>query len=333
MLDHINTQRLFTGPLFVVGMPRSGTKLLRDLLNRHPDIRIPGIETEFLPYLVRNAVSFKDLSDEKNFKDFHKNITQLPYFLYCRDAGQLVSADTWHKACRKFDAAGIFEALIRLEVDALPGSNLIWGDKSPSYLTDLPLIKSVYPTARFIHIIRDARDYCLSIQQAWGKNMLRAAQRWADGVAAARGEGGALGADYIELHYEDLVTETETSLRRLADFVGVTFDPIMLFLDRPTENLGNTRGVVGVVADNHGKYLKAMSKDVLARVESIAGETLVACGYPLAFPDQKYARLAPWEMRAAQLSDAWNLVRYESQKRGLVGAFLFHFRHYLANSR
>ena len=41
------------GPLFIVGMPRSGTKLLRGLLNQHPRIRIPDFETEFAPFLVR----------------------------------------------------------------------------------------------------------------------------------------------------------------------------------------------------------------------------------------------------------------------------------------
>ncbi len=332
-MDYTSTQKPFAGPLFVVGMPRSGTKLLRDLMNRHPDIRIPEIETGFLPYLVRNADRFKDLSNENNFKDFHRHITRLRYFIYRRDEGQLVSADSWYRACRKFDAAGVFEALIRLELDVSPGSHLIWGDKSPSYLADISLIKSVYPTARFIHIIRDVRDYCLSSQQAWGKNMLRAAQRWSDGVVAARSVGAALEGDYMELNYESLLTETEASLRRIADFIGVTFDPIMLTLGKPSENLGDARGMVRVLADNHGKYHKSMSQDVLARIESIAGETLLACGYPLAFPNQRYVRLAPWEMRAAQLSDAWNLVRNESSKRGLVGALLFHFRHYLTDSR
>ena len=53
----------FEGPLFLVGMPRSGTKLLRALLNRHPNISIMTNETEFLPYLVSHWESFGDLSD------------------------------------------------------------------------------------------------------------------------------------------------------------------------------------------------------------------------------------------------------------------------------
>ena len=43
----------WTGPLFIIGMPRSGTKLLRGLLEQHPRVRVPTIETEFFPFLVR----------------------------------------------------------------------------------------------------------------------------------------------------------------------------------------------------------------------------------------------------------------------------------------
>jgi hypothetical protein len=45
----------WTGPLFIIGMPRSGTKLLRGLLEQHPRVRVPTIETEFFPFLVRWA--------------------------------------------------------------------------------------------------------------------------------------------------------------------------------------------------------------------------------------------------------------------------------------
>jgi len=47
------TTDIFTGPLFILGMPRSGTKLLRDLLNRNPKIGVPTSETDFIPYLIK----------------------------------------------------------------------------------------------------------------------------------------------------------------------------------------------------------------------------------------------------------------------------------------
>ena len=62
----------FHGPLFVVGMPRSGTKLLRGLLNEHSRIGIPLNETEFLPHWLRSWSAFGDLSSRTAFDAFSK---------------------------------------------------------------------------------------------------------------------------------------------------------------------------------------------------------------------------------------------------------------------
>mgnify|MGYP000529984615 CR=1 FL=1 len=62
----------FKGPLFIVGMPRSGTKLLRDLLNQHPKIHIAEIETHFLPFWFSQWKEFGDLSEKENFYSLRK---------------------------------------------------------------------------------------------------------------------------------------------------------------------------------------------------------------------------------------------------------------------
>ena len=218
----------FTGPLFIVGMPRSGTKLLRGLLNRHPRIGVSRNESEFLPWLAHRFARFGDLRRRERFDAFYAEMLRHSYFRFQREQGRLIDAGRWHAACAEFSAAGVFEALMRTEVDAPRGSGRIWGDKSPSYIDDLPLLKQLYPAARVLHIVRDVRDYCLSMHKAWGKDMLRAAQRWADGVRKARKDGAALGADYLELRYEDLLARTEPELRRVCAFLGVEFEPRML---------------------------------------------------------------------------------------------------------
>ena len=319
----------FDGPLFIVGMPRSGTKLLRELLNRHPRIAIPGVETEFLPWLAAHLGSFGDLRDPTRFDAFFASISRHTYFELRRREGAVFDAVRWHGTCRDFTPAGVFEALIRLEVGAPVGSGRIWGDKSPSYVDDLALIKRLYPSAKVIHIVRDVRDYCLSIHKAWGKNMPRAAQRWADGVVAARQAGTALGDDYQELHYEDLVTSTESTLRALCVRMGIDFDPRMLTLDKPSENLGNARGMSHVVSDNHGAYARLMSRDVLARIEEIAGDELIASGYALALPARPRRRLSRFEMLTAQLGDGWKLARRVHDGSTFFKTALFHLRYFL----
>jgi hypothetical protein len=330
-INKVPSSYSFAPPIFIVGMPRSGTKLLRDLLNRHQRIFINSIETEFLPYLVSNWPSFGDISDIEHFLDFYTHITKLPYFIFRADMGCLVSAEAWHDACREYTPAGVFEALVRLDTNVPFDSDRIWGDKSPSYIHHLKLIKSLYPAARFIHIIRDVRDYCLSINKAWGKNMPRAAQRWAEGVDAAQAAGAELGADcYIELRYEDLLADTESVLKRLCTFLDIDFDPAMLTLGKPLENMGDARGTTYVMSDNQNKFLKTMSPRMLRRIEALAGETLTSCGYELTQPPQQRTRLSAIAMRIAQLHDAWSLFRFGLQKRGIWGSTQFYYRYFIA---
>lgn len=317
-------------PVFIVGMPRSGTKLLRELLNRHARISINEIETEFLPYLASHWPEFGDLSDIERFRVFYNRIIRLPYFIYRAEMGCMIDAWKWYDACREYTPAGVFEALARLDTDTPFGSPKIWGDKSPSYVHHLKLISILYPDARFIHIIRDVRDYCLSINKAWGKDMPRAAQRWADGVDAARLAGADLEGKYLEVHYEDLLSDTESVLNRICAFLGLEFDPMMLTLNKPSENIGDAKGASYVISDNRNKFLKAMAPQLLSRIEALAGETLTACGYQLTQPPQPRTHLSGVAMGIAQLRDAWNLIRFKSPKNGVLSAAQFYWRYFRA---
>lgn len=319
----------FAGPLFIVGMPRSGTKLLLGLLNRHPRIAVATFETEFLPWLARRFERFGNLRDRRRFDAFYAAMQRHSYFQYRRERGGVVDAASWHAACAEYTAAGVFEALVRLDAEAPRGSGRIWGDKSPSYIDDLPLLKQLYPAAKVLHIVRDVRDYCLSTRKAWGKDMLRAAQRWADDVRKARADGAALGAGYLELRYEDLLERTEAELRRACAFLAVDFRPDMLSLARPAENLGDARGATDVLAGNSGKW-RALEPRTLARIEQIAGPVLAECGYALALPPRPQRRLSAAEMRLAQLKDAWHLARADHNGWGFWRTALFHLRYFAA---
>ena len=316
----------FDGPLFIVGMPRSGTKLLRGMLNRHPRIAIPDIETEFLPWLDRHFEDFGELAEPERFEAFYRAMSRRSYFEWRRVQGRPVDARRWRCACAELSPAGLFEALVREDVQAPRGSGRIWGDKSPSYIDDMPLLKRLYPAAKVVHIVRDVRDYCLSIHKAWGKDMLRAAQRWADSVRQARADGAALRGDYLELRYEDLLADPQAELRRVCAFLGVEFEPAMLVLKRTNEDLGDARGAERVLSGNRGKYRHAMEPRMLSRIEEIAGPVLLECGYALELPLRASRRLSAVGMRLAQLRDALHLVQADRNGWGFWRTALFHLR-------
>lgn len=114
----------------------------------------------------------------------------------------------------------------------------------------MPLLKEIYPDARFLHIIRDPRDYCLSVYKSWGKSTQRAAHDWQATLQQVAQEKEALGMDYLEVRYETLVRYPEGVLKKICRFLECDFVPEMLYLNRETGNLGDTQGQLDVVGTN-----------------------------------------------------------------------------------
>jgi hypothetical protein len=218
--------------------------------------------------------------------------------------------------------AGVFEALVR-QTAAVPDDG-VWGDKSPGYITAIPLLLRIWPHARIVHIVRDCRDYCLSIRKAWNKDPLRAAQRWADDVGAALDAETTSGGSLLRVHYEDLLGAPEPTMRSVLGHLGLGWDPACLTLSRPSENLGAAAGETRIVRDNLGKWRREMAPALRARVEAVAGRALVRAGYPVDAPGSE--RLGLRERRLAQVRDGVNLVRFDAGERGWLGAARFRWR-------
>lgn len=320
--------RLFTGPIFLVGMPRSGTKLLRGLLVEHSRVSIPPIETEFLPYWVQKWHRFGDLSEYSQFKKVYRSMMSLPYFLYMQQRDNLIPEKTWFKLCPTFSPAGVFEALLRHDAEIEFESPNIWGDKSPSYISHLPLLKALFPRARFIHITRDVRDYCLSIKKAWGKNMIRAAQRWTDCIHKIRQDSSEFRDDYLEIKYEQLIETPEHCLKQICAFLEIEFEPKMLHLSQPPENIGDTKNESKIVGQNKEKYLRSMKPSTRRRIEAIAAPILESSGYTVIYVGTP-VRVPGILMLLYQVLDGFNLVKSNIKERGIIDAIRFHIRYFL----
>lgn len=315
----------FTGPIFLVGMPRSGTKLLRTLLNEHTHISISPVETHFLPLWTRKWSSYGDLNQPGEFVQFYDEVRQWPYFTYLAELQPLISASEWHARCKSFTPDGVFEALLRFDTNAPTGSAVIWGDKSPSYVTQLSLLKELYPKSRVIHIVRDVRDFCLSSRQAWGKSMLRAAQAWTDGVEKAIRQGREMGDDYYQLRYEDLLADSASSLGKVCEFLGVEYQPSMLSMSIQPENLGDTRGSSQIESGNTEKYKRKMDRSTRERIEAIACKPMRSLGYAVEYSGEPH-RLPKYKLLFLQLLDGLNLIRFEVGQRGLFDALSLRWK-------
>jgi hypothetical protein len=310
-------------PLFLVGMPRSGTKLLRDLLNQHPLIGLPEAETELLPDWARRWPSFGDLSGAAAWAAFTRRCARDAYFVHLEEErGLRLDADAWRARCKGPSLPEVFEGLCRLHGGAPEGG--VWGDKSPGYIRWIPLLSALWPRALVVHLVRDARDHALSMQQAWGKDPVRAAARWARGV---EGAGLALQrhpGPHLVVRYEDLVRDPAVQLRRVLDALGLPWSDGMDRLRRPAENLGDAAGSADVLSGNVEKWRTRMAAPLRARIEAICAAPLAAHGYPVAAAPGPPPRRA--ELAARQLADGWHLLRFEADQRGLAEAARFRWQ-------
>ncbi|KUJ78098.1 hypothetical protein AVO45_09065 [Ruegeria marisrubri] len=307
----------YSGPLFLVGSPRSGTKLLRDLLNRHSVINLCNPETYFVPYLFQ-----KHGGDPKNFDadldQLFADFDRTPFQLYSRAMGkptmtradfdQLRFARTWSDA---------FEIIIRFYSDGGADAQGLWGDKTPSYVLEMDLLKEIFPAARFLHIIRDPRDVAVSAHKAWGHNVLRVAAKWARDMEAAHRSAPKLGSDYLTVHYESLLANPGIELRRISEFLEHPFEEIMMSLTVPSENLGNAKGKLEIDQNNFGKYRQALKPRVQKRIEEIVYDVIEATPYEVEYAE-RYRPLSRPALICLTAADGMRSMMHVVRRRGLV---------------
>ena len=240
---------IFQGPLFIVGLSRSGTKLLRDLLNGHPLIAIPALESHFLPSFT-NQYDGKPL-DNQWYQAFYSNFKRTTFYWHMANQG-IILTGTDLRAAGCENLTEIFEYIFRFYASAGPES--IWGDKTPAYLGHMQSLKALFPSSRFLHIIRDPRDRVLSANKAWGKNIYLAAENTTLALTPARQKKGSLGHDYKEVFFETLINQPESVLKEICEFLDCVYDPQMLQLSQPVENLSDKKNSVSIDTSNTGKF-------------------------------------------------------------------------------
>jgi len=255
-------------PVFIVGCPRSGTALLRDLIRAHPAFEIPG-ESHFIPALARG---WPDPLSERTARRLAKRILALRWVR----AWRLELAPSDFVDCRTY--ADLVTRLYR--ACASRAGKPRWGDKTPEYVLDIPLLRQVFPGCRVLHIYRDGRD----VWRSWRTvavgpaNACAAAVRWVRfvtaGVAAVHDDP----AGGLNVRYEALLTEPEATLREVCRILGEPFHDGMQHPAPPPP--GAIRDRPGrIVPTNTGRWRTGLPTEEQRLFEAVAGPTLAALGY------------------------------------------------------
>jgi hypothetical protein len=283
---------------FIVCHPRSGSTLLRLMLDAHPQLTIPP-ETMFHDVfrLARMAVPPAELPERvlaammrsQRWNDMH------------------VSADRLREAFAAlgegFSIAEALRAYFRLY--AANHGKTRAGDKTPGHIFWMADIAALLPEAVFIHVIRDGRDIAASMRNLWfgpGNDIGKQAEAWLKSLDAGFAGGRAYPERYLEVRYEELVAEPERMLRRLLAALDLPFDAAVLrHHERAAERLAElgelheTDGRLYASEEAHrglhartrepanaeqvGRFRRDLSAEEIADFERVAGPMLKSRGY------------------------------------------------------
>jgi hypothetical protein len=217
-------------PIFIGGMYKSGTSLLRAMLGHHSRL-FAGLETRWLHEQWEGDVTIARRSWLERLSVFF-NAT----------VGELEAV------CGETDSVEMCLDRIMTYLAARAGKAR-WIEKTPGNVGAIARIKSYWPRAHIIHIVRDPRDvYASMIESRKWINPEEFAERWRATVAAARSwlmaQGGTHPA-YYELRYERLVCCPEDEMRKVLAFIGELFEPRVAAFSGQPEDFDRVRKATG----------------------------------------------------------------------------------------
>ena len=283
-------------PIFILGNPRSGTTLLRLMLTCHHNIVIPP-ECGFAVWLY------------EKYRAWSGSVSLLDGF--ARDVMKCRKIETWGislEGLRDFlidrrPTSYAEAAALVYECYALTHGRSFkrWGDKNNFYLNHIETIDALYPSACFVHIIRDGRNVACSYKKLhelearspYAPNLPwrieEIARQWHDNNERIKRALAELAAERVhQVRFEDLVTEPERQLRLLCSALGEAYDPRMLEYHRenrarqlePAEMLAwKKKTLQPLIVTEVDRYRRELSDVERTTIEDIAADTLEHYGF------------------------------------------------------
>lgn len=282
----------------IVGAPRSGTTLMRFMLDSHPALAIPP-ETGFLPP-VCDLSRRGEATPDALFQLLTSFPPETPFWRDFELDGSRFRQEL--KKIHPFEAAQGVRLFYQLYAERF--GKIRFGDKTPLYCEHMQSIEELLPEAHFIHVIRDGRDASLSLRPLWfapGRDITTLAQYWKRMVCAGRAAARDVAA-YLEVYYEALISNPEEQLKRICSFLSLPFDSKMLhYWERTSERLREHKARVrpdGTEAISHdqrlsqqilttcppetqriNRWIREMTAQEQQEFLDVAGDTLTAFGY------------------------------------------------------
>ncbi|HEX4487997.1 MAG TPA: sulfotransferase [Terriglobales bacterium] len=217
------------GPIFILGLSRSGTTLLSRILDVHSRIAI--LPETWCFSTLDFAGCLEEFSHDWQYMGFINRMWD--YMSGYEDVAARVVSEFAAKLPR-------YSGPTRPILDALGKAYAkergrdIWGEKTPAHVLVLPQIQKLFPEARVLVCVRDPRDVVLSYDEAWGgdrrdpKFLMRASAVVRDYIDHIFHQPGFPREQLMQVRYETLTSDPAATLQSICSFVGVEFEPQML---------------------------------------------------------------------------------------------------------
>ncbi len=270
--------------VFIMGKERSGSTLLQTLLDGHPNIIAPP-ESEFIVLLYPRFGKIKKWT-EQDIHNFIHELYKEPWM-----------AKIWH-----IDRKHITLILLSIKDEANYATIckavyfcmrngkqdiLLISDKNPLYILFISTLLKIFPEAKFIHLVRDPRDNINSHLKSFKVTNLRfLAFKWLAYAKLPEKVKTQMPERFYTLLYESLVETPEGSMKKLCDFLSISFDEKMLhnlfpervkaysnqqlLMDRVEQIHSNL--LMPINTSNIGKWKKDMSPENSKIIEKITGD-------------------------------------------------------------
>lgn len=282
-------------PVFIVSPVRSGSTLLRLMLDSHPEISNPG-ECDFLFDMIGDDGSYPDATAYSRWLSTNR------IFL----AKSL-----------KIDEQLASGSIIKSFVSQLSRENVIL---TMNLHRHFHRVRSVFPNARFIHLLRDPRDVAMScLRMGWGGHVYHSADIWRDAeLSWDKLRSSLTDSQFIEIRFEHLVDDIPGVLGTICAFLGVPYSERMLDYSTNSSYGPPDRKLCY-------QWKKSYSVEELRLVEGKLGKMIMGRGYELS----GHPIMIPTALKSSQLYLTSKLMRARHQ----IGAYGFklYASNFLAN--
>lgn len=278
---------LISQPIFIVGAERSGTTVLRLMLDHHPQLAFYH-EFEYAVDWIADNGCWPQLEEYYQCLETDR-IFQASNFVIDHNLSYPQLLNSFLRQKRDQDQKPLVGATVHRNFDKLV---------------------EIWPNARFIHIIRDARDVARScIGMGWAGNVWTGVERWIEAEILWHKLCQTVPEEQrTEVRYENLISDSVNALTNLCEFMGLPYNPAMLSYPQTTSySLPNPKLIY--------QWRNKLSATEMQLVEARTRDMLVERGYQLS--GLPLLKVSPLKELRLKLQDWWARVQFRVQRLGL----------------